>query len=159
MAMYFCGIMANNWTYCRLMTSQSPASMLRPNNDNGLSLVDFSGRAKVKTERSNPTILQFPAASHIASFLLSAPLISPCFSMPPDPWRAASMNIPAVSEGETMTLTRTVGASILAFRDKRLDTFRYVLATLDDATSVEGCGPPAEYSRCAMLASFQSQRR
>ena len=101
--MYFCGIMANNWTYCRLMTSQSPASMLRPNNDNGLSLVDFSGRAKVKTERSNPTILQFPAASHIASFLLSTPLISPCFSMPPDPWRAASTNIPAVSEGETMT--------------------------------------------------------
>jgi len=71
MAMYFCGIMANNWTYCRLMTSRSPTSMLRPNNDNGLipkSLVDFSGRARVKTERSNPTILQSPAASHVVSF-------------------------------------------------------------------------------------------
>jgi len=58
-------------------------------------------------------------------FLPSAPLISPCFSVPPDPWCVASMNIPAVSEGETMTLTRTAGASILATHDKRLDTFGY----------------------------------
>jgi hypothetical protein len=28
--MYFCGIMANNWSYYRLMTSLSPASMVRP---------------------------------------------------------------------------------------------------------------------------------
>ena len=44
------------------------------------------------------------------------------------PGAVASTNILAASEGETMTLTRAVGASFLAIHDKRL-------ITLGDATS------------------------
>jgi hypothetical protein len=64
----------------------------------------------------------------------------------------ASTNIPAVSERETMTLTRTVGTSILAVRDNVWINLA-IIHTLDDAALMpppaEECGPSAEYSRRA----------